>query len=672
MQENDRIRKITELIAKYVSADFGAGEIVLDNDNEPDAVIAGLNIIEEQLKTRRIAEKTQTQKIAEYEKYSVNLIQMSSDAIITVDEQGIITNWNQQAETMFGWKEAEARGKALSQTIIPEQFREAHRRRLSNFLTNGEEALLNKPIELFGLRRDNTEFPMKLKISASKITDRYVFIFFIRNITEQKKTEEKLKEYQYFFNNSHDLIAITNETHFEIINPNFQRVLGYSEKELLDEPFLNFIHPDDIDATIYELKKLNAGAETNNFTNRYRKKNGDYLLFEWNVSPDPITGKLYASARDITDRNKAEEELKNSEHFLNSILENIPAMIFVKDAKDLRFVRFNKAGEELLGYSKADLIGKNDYNFFPKTEADFFTSKDRAVLESGKLLAIDEEPIHTKYKGDRILETKKIPILDSNGHPLYLLGISNDITDLKKLLTEREQKSKELANTNKELEQFVYVASHDLQEPLRTISNFVGVLEKKYSGITDKETIQYLQFIVDAAARMRNLIKDLLDLSRIGRNATFTIVDCNEVFREVIANLEASIKESNAKVTSATLPILKGNTGELKQLFQNLISNAIKFRKKDAIPEINITVEDKDAEYLFAIKDNGIGIEEQSINKLFVIFQRLNTASEYPGTGIGLATCKKIVALHNGRIWVESKFGAGSTFYFTLPKEKLT
>ncbi|MES2394901.1 MAG: PAS domain S-box protein, partial [Bacteroidota bacterium] len=491
----------------------------------------------------------------------------------------------------------------------------------------------------------------------------------VRDITERKKAEEKLKEYQYFFNNSHDLITIANDNHFEIINPNFLKVLGYSEKELLEKRFLDFIHPDDLSATLQEIEKNKTGAETINFTNRYRKKNGSYLLFEWNVTPDPITGKFYASARDITDRKKAEDELKKSEHFLNSIIENIPNMLFVKDAKDLRFVRFNKAGEDLLGYSKADLMGKNDYDFFPKTEADFFTTKDKEVLESGKLLEIAEEPIHTKYKGDRILETKKIPILDSNGHPLYLLGISNDITDLKKLLAELKQKSEELASTNKELEQFVYVASHDLQEPLRTISNFVGLLEKKYSGITDTSTVQYFQFIVDAAARMQNLIKDLLDLSRIGRNIIYTAVDSNEVFKEVIANMEASIKESNAKITAARLPVLKGNASELKQLFQNLISNAIKFRKKNVIPEINITVEDKNTEYLFAIKDNGIGIEKQSINKLFVIFQRLNASTEYPGTGIGLATCKKIIDLHHGKIWVESKFGEGSTFYFTLPKE---
>jgi len=234
---------------------------------------------------------------------------------------------------------------------------------------------------------------------------------------------------------------------------------------------------------------------------------------------------------------------------------------------------------------------------------------------------------------------------------------------------EKEKRTADLIFVNKELEQFAYVASHDLQEPLLTITNFVGLLEEKFSEKTDKDTDQYLEFIVKAASKMRNLIKALLDFSRIGRNIIFTTVDCNEILKEVIDEMEASIKESSAKITSSMLPVLKGSDIELKRLFQNLISNAIKFKKQNVIPELEIAVEEKDTEYLFSIKDNGIGIEEQYIGKLFIIFQRLHNATEYPGAGIGLAICKKIVILHNGKIWVKSKFGEGSTFYFTILKK---
>ena len=245
----------------------------------------------------------------------------------------------------------------------------------------------------------------------------------------------------------------------------------------------------------------------------------------------------------------------------------------------------------------------------------------------------------------------------------YYLQLANNKAE------ELAQANKELTSANNDIEQFVYLASHDLQEPLRTISNFVGLVEGKAVGKIDQETDQYLGFIVTATSKMQGLIKDLLDLSRIGRNITFVKIDCNEVLKEVMAEMDASIKESNAKISYPVLPVLKGCKTELKRLFQNLISNAIKFQTKGNTPEIVITVEQNRSEYIFAIKDNGIGIEEQYIYKIFVIFQRLHNDTEYPGTGVGLAICKKIVALHGGDIWLRSKVGAGSTFYFSISKK---
>jgi signal transduction histidine kinase len=234
---------------------------------------------------------------------------------------------------------------------------------------------------------------------------------------------------------------------------------------------------------------------------------------------------------------------------------------------------------------------------------------------------------------------------------------------------ELKELNESLVSINTELEQFAYVASHDLQEPLRTISNFVGLLQEKYSGKIDEDTEQYLNFIIDATSRMQRLIKDLLDFSRVGKNLSFEVVDIHKIFEEVILDLSSIIKESKAKITFPVLPVLTGCEAELKRLLQNLISNAIKFQKKGNIPEIIVSFEEKENEYVFSVKDNGIGIEEQYINKLFVIFQRLHTIDEYPGTGIGSATCKKIVDLHNGKIWAESKLGVGSTFCFTISKE---
>ncbi|WP_317898377.1 sensor histidine kinase [Aurantibacillus circumpalustris] len=231
--------------------------------------------------------------------------------------------------------------------------------------------------------------------------------------------------------------------------------------------------------------------------------------------------------------------------------------------------------------------------------------------------------------------------------------------------------NKDLISLNKELEEFAYVASHDLQEPLQTIQNFTGLLDKQYRGKLGEDTDQYFQFIINASSKMKTLIKELLDLSRVGRNLAVTIVDCNKVLNEVLSDMKLSIDQSGAKIVSSTLPKISGSETELKQLFQNLISNALKFAKKNSTPHLEITFEEKEDNYLFSFKDNGIGVDEKYKNRIFIIFQRLHTADEYPGIGIGLAVCKKIIDAHRGKIWLESVPDSGCNFYFTLPKLNL-
>ncbi len=209
------------------------------------------------------------------------------------------------------------------------------------------------------------------------------------------------------------------------------KLLGFTIEELMGRPYLEWLHPDDRERTRIEAERLANAEEPTLFENRYLCKDGTYKWLLWSSATFPEEQLHYAVARDISSRKKADEDLKRSNTFLDSIVENIPDMVFIKDAKDLRFVRFNRAGEELLGISRDKMIGKTDYDFFPKEEADFFTKKDRVVLEEGKLVNIPEETIHTS-KGIRVLHTKKIPILDENRKPLYLLGISEDITDKKK------------------------------------------------------------------------------------------------------------------------------------------------------------------------------------------------------------------------------------------------
>lgn len=231
-----------------------------------------------------------------------------------------------------------------------------------------------------------------------------------------------------------------------------------------------------------------------------------------------------------------------------------------------------------------------------------------------------------------------------------------------------EKMNSKLTSSNKEIEQFAYIASHDLQEPLRTISNYANLFQKQYKGKLDKDADKYLDIINKATGRMQTLIRDLLDYSRIGQDKKNTDIDCNLLLKDILNDMAIGIAENNATVNIGELPIVNGYLSGLKSLFQNLISNAIKFRKSDVNPMVTISAKTKGRVWVFEIKDNGIGIDKAFYDKLFIIFQRLHNKTEYPGTGIGLAHCNKIVELHGGKIWVESEPGKGSAFYFTIPK----
>lgn len=234
-------------------------------------------------------------------------------------------------------------------------------------------------------------------------------------------------------------------------------------------------------------------------------------------------------------------------------------------------------------------------------------------------------------------------------------------------LDEKEKREAVLIEQkNKELEQFVYIASHDLKEPLRTVESVAGLLEEEYHEKFDETGKRYIHYISASVVRMRNLIKDLLDYGLIGQNAVFTTIDCNILIQEILEDLAVSISKTNAEVKHETLPAIKGMEGEMRMLFQNLISNSIKFRRSGVNPEISISAVKENGKWKFAVKDNGIGIDEKFTDQVFVLFQRLHERNQYEGTGIGLAHCKKIVQLHGGTIWIEPQPEHGSIFYFTI------
>jgi len=272
----------------------------------------------------------------------------------------------------------------------------------------------------------------------------------------------------------------------------------------------------------------------------------------------------------------------------------------------------------------------------------------------------------------RIYSSDEIGILsrsfNSMADELYKLEQENQevYSSLEKKVRQRTQ---EIESKNKELEQFAYVASHDLQEPLRTISGFVDLLRKEYRGKLDDNGQIYLNYLAQASDRMKTLIKDLLDYSRIGREKQAMPVDCNQLLDEVLADLGKSIRESGARITVGQLPVLRAFPTELKLLFQNLIVNSIKFRHPERLPEVSVLATQDNGKWKFTVSDNGIGIESQFLERIFIIFQRLHSRTQYEGSGIGLAHCKKIVEFHQGQIWADATPGQGSRFYFTISKD---
>jgi PAS domain S-box-containing protein len=362
-------------------------------------------------------------------------------------------------------------------------------------------------------------------------------------------------------------------------------------------------------------------------------------------------------------------KLRESEERFRLLVESVKDYaIFMIDPNGY-IISWNKGAESIKGYTSEEIIGKHMSVFYTPEEIERGDPQYnlRMALEKGHHESIGwrVRKDGSRFWADVILT----PLFDQSKKLKGYVKVTRDISERKKAEAELNQKSEELARSNQELEQFAYVASHDLQEPLRMVNSYVQLLSNRYKDKLDKDANEFIAFAVDGSNRMRALIQSLLEYSRVNRAKPFERIDTNEVVKEVEHDLKNIITENNAVIKIENLPVIVGDTVLIGQLFQNLIINAIKFRGVDN-PEIIISGKKINNEYLFSVKDNGIGIKKEYFEKIFTIFQRLHGADKYPGTGIGLAICKKIVARHGGKIWLESEPGKGSTFYFTIAENK--
>jgi PAS domain S-box-containing protein len=395
------------------------------------------------------------------------------------------------------------------------------------------------------------------------------------------------------------------------------------------------------------------------------EKAGEQLIRELN-DLRRWTAELEASNKALGEEKAA---LLQERDMLRALIDNLSENLFVKD-RDCRFIYTNKATAQWFGFDDPRLLyGKSDIDFFSEEHARQAYDDEQRIMETEEPLIDYEERETWEGAPDTWASTSKFPFHDSDGRVIGIMGISKKITEKKLMEQALQRRTQELARANEELQLFAYVASHDLQEPLRMISSYVQLLARRYKDKLDADGQEFIAFAVDGAARMRGLINDLLAYSRIDtQGKALEPTDCNDLVKEVLVDLQVAIRENEALVTHDELPTVAADRTQLRQLFQNLIGNAIKFRG-DEQPAVHLGVEPHGEEWMFSVRDNGIGFDPKFADRIFAIFQRLHGREKYPGTGIGLAVCKKIVERHGGRIWAESQPNHGATFYFTLPTQ---
>lgn len=360
-----------------------------------------------------------------------------------------------------------------------------------------------------------------------------------------------------------------------------------------------------------------------------------------------------------------QDRLSLEQHLLATLVENMPDAIYFKD-RDSRFIRCNQSMADLFQVpGPEDVVGRTDHDFFPRAEADVYRADEQHIMQTGEPIINKEEYELWRDGHYHWVLSTKLPLHDTSHNIIGTFGLSRDISDLKRAeaglaarVSELQALHAELQRSNQELEQFAYVASHDLQEPLRTVIGFCQLLEMEQQHALNDSGRMYLETIVDGGKRMQRLISDLLEYSRIGRRGeNFQTVSLNSAVDHAIALLQAPIQDSDARIQVGDLPQVLGDSGQLIRLFQNLIGNAIKYRGPQA-PQISIECCSTDAEWKVRISDNGIGIPQEFSEQVFIIFKRLHTRTEYPGTGIGLAVCKRIVERHGGRLQLVYETGA--------------
>ncbi|MGB1207424.1 MAG: ATP-binding protein [Chitinophagales bacterium] len=467
-------------------------------------------------------------------------------------------------------------------------------------------------------------------------------------------------DYQHFFEENVNLLCVASlDAYFIKINKAFEQQLGYTKAELLSRSFLDFVHINDVDKTISELANLALGKTTLSFQNRYRTSQNKYINLLWNAKVDEKSGLIYASATNVTEMQMMQTVLHDAQR-----IAKVGGWEVNFNDNNIYWSEGVYLIHELpLNY---EITLEKAINFYHPSFVDAITNAVNNAIENG--VAYDLELQIITAKGRTIWVRAKGEAVKENGKVMKIKGTFQDIDEIKNTRNKLHETIKALETSNRDLEQFAYVASHDLIEPLRMVSSFVQLLRRRYINQLDEEAQEYINFATDGTNRMKLLIEQLLEYSKIEyKQAKCIPTNFNQLFETVLLEFKPIIEKRQINIQIAEFPTICCYPKSMKILINNLIDNAIKFNKS-ALPTIKVDIKELDNEWQFQITDNGIGIDIAYHDKVFIIFQRLNKRYEFNGTGMGLALCKKVMDIHHGHIWFESELGEGTTFFFKFPK----
>jgi PAS domain S-box-containing protein len=612
------------------------------------------------------------------------LLEAAPDAMVVVNVAGEIVLLNLRAETEFGYSRDELVGQQVK-NIIPEGFAE---RLIADGTRSAAEALaqqIGTGIELIGRRKDGSKFPIELMLSPLESAEGILVTAAIRDISVRRTAESHLAQmegrYRGLLEAAPDAMVVVNVAgEIVLLNVQAENQFGYRRDELVGQKVKNIIPEGFAERLIADGTRSAAEALAQQIGTGIeligRRKDGSEFPIEIMLSPlESAEGILVTAAiRDISVRRTAETHLAQMEGRYRGLLEAAPdAMVVVNVGGEI--VLLNVRAEKEFGYSRHELVGQKVKNIIPEGFAERIiadalrTTADALAQQIGTGIELTGR---RKDGSEFPLEIMLSPLESADG--ILVTAAIRDITERKRAEANLLQKIEELKRSNEELGNFAYIASHDLQEPLRMVASYTQLLSRRYKGKLDSEADEFIAFAVDGASRMQRLIQDLLAYSRVGTKGQELLdTSSEEALEQALLNLRGTIEETGALVTHDPLPTVLADETQLTQLFQNLVGNAIKYQAKPGVPRIHISAaRNGGTQWTFSVKDNGLGIDAQYFEKIFGMFQRLHKREEFAGTGIGLAICKKIAERHGGSISVESQLGHGSTFHFALEGVKGT